>query len=378
MRSSMLVFGRPAIGEEEIQSVAEVMRSGWIGTGPKAAEFESVFKKYIGTDHAIALNSCTAALHLSLLALGIKAGHEVITTPLTFCATANAIIHTGAKPVFVDVERETMNINPALIEKAITPRTMAIIPVHLAGRPCNMEEIMRIAKKHGLFVIEDAAHCIEGWYKGQKIGAIGDIGCFSFYVTKNITTSEGGMVTTNDPWIADRIKISALHGMSRDAWKRYSDIGFKQYQVVTPGFKYNMTDIQAAIGLEQMKKIKHFHEIRRDIWTHYNRQFSHIDKMTLPIAYHPNHTHAYHLYTILVENRDEVQRKLQEKNIGTGIHFVSLHQHEYYKKTYGYKPEDFPEARHISDRTLSLPLSPALSDEDVNDVVKAVKEVVAK
>jgi dTDP-4-amino-4,6-dideoxygalactose transaminase len=316
-----------------------------------------------------------------MLVSGVRQGDEVITTPLTFGSTANAIIHTGATPVFVDVEKESMNIDPEKIEDAITPRTRAIIPVHFAGRPCHMDAVMEIARKYDLLVIEDAAHCIEGWYKGQKIGNIGDMTCFSFYVTKNIVTGEGGMVTTNREVWADKIKMYGLHGLSRDAWRRYSDEGFVHYQVIFPGYKYNMMDIQASLGLHQMRRIDRYLERRQEIWQRYNHAFSNLP-VFCPAEPEKDTVHARHLYTLLIDTekisktRDRVQQDLHQLNIGTGIHFISLHLHDYYRKTYGYKPDDFPNAKWISERTISLPLSPKLSDKDVEDVIRAMFEVL--
>lgn len=376
-----MIFGSPLIEEPEIQEVVKTLRSGWLGTGPKVAKFEDIFKEYTGAKFAMALNSCTAGLHLSMLVSGIGNGDEVITTPLTFCSTANAIIHTGATPIFVDVEKETMNIDPVRIEEAITPRTKAIIPVHIAGRPCNMAAIMDIAKRHNLIVIEDAAHCIEGWYKGKKIGNIGDITCFSFYVTKNIVTGEGGMVTTNKEVWADKIKMYGLHGLSKDAWRRYSDEGFVHYHVIFPGFKYNMMDIQASLGIHQMKRIDKYLKRRQEIWEMYNEAFSDLS-VICPSEPEKNTVHARHLYTLLIDidnikkSRDDIQQALHELNIGTGIHFISLHLHDYYRKTYGFKPDDFPNAKFISERTISIPLSAKLSDEDVEDVITATTEVI--
>lgn len=381
-RKSYLVFGSPLIEDPEIQEVVDTLKSGWLGTGPKVTRFEEMFKEYTGAKFAMALNSCTAGLHLAMLVIGIRQGDEVITTPLTFCSTANAIVHTGATPVFVDVEKESMNINPAKIEDAITPRTRAIIPVHLAGRPCAMDAIMDIAEKHDLLVIEDAAHCIEGWFKGNKIGNIGDMTCFSFYVTKNIVTGEGGMVTTNKEVWADKIKMYGLHGLSRDAWRRYSDEGFVHYQVIFPGYKYNMMDIQASLGIHQMKKINEYLKRREEIWKMYNDAFSNLPVIR-PTEPEGDTVHARHLYTLLIDidkvkkTRNHVQQELHELNIGTGIHFISLHLHDYYRKTYGFKPDDFPNARFISDRTISLPFSAKLSNQDVQDVIEAVTHILS-
>jgi dTDP-4-amino-4,6-dideoxygalactose transaminase len=377
-RSSYLVFGNPAIEEAEIEAVARTIRSGWLGTGPRVAEFEEVFRSHTGAEYALALNSCTAGLHLALMCLDLKPGDEVITTPMTFCATANAIIHAGGRPVFADIEPGTMNIDPAQIEAALTARTRAIVPVHFAGRPCNMDAIIAIARRHGLSVIEDAAHAIESSYKGRKIGNIGDATVFSFYVTKNIVTGEGGMVTTNRQDWADRIKVLGLHGMGKDAWKRYNDDGYRHYDVLYPGFKYNMMDIQAAIGVEQMKRVDAYHRRRQEIWDRYSSAFAQLP-LILPAAPEPETVAALHLYTPLLDlsrvkiTRDEFQRRLHERNIGTGVHFTALHLHSYYRKTFGYKPDDFPNAQFVSDRTISLPLSAKLTDADVQDVIGAVR-----
>jgi dTDP-4-amino-4,6-dideoxygalactose transaminase len=381
-RKSYLVFGSPLIEEPEIQEVVDTLKSGWLGTGPKVTRFEEMFREYTGAKFAMALNSCTAGLHLAMIVTGVRQGDEVITTPLTFCSTANAIVHTGATPVFVDVEKASMNIDPAKIEEAITPKTRAIIPVHFAGRPCDMDAIMDIAQRHDLLVIEDAAHSIEGYYKGKKIGNIGDMTCFSFYVTKNIVTGEGGMVTTNKEVWADKIKMYGLHGLSRDAWKRYSDEGFVRYEVIFPGYKYNMMDIQASLGIHQMKRIDNYLKRRNEIWETYNKAFSNLPVIR-PAEPEKDTVHARHLYTLLIDidkvkkTRNHVQQELHELNIGTGIHFISLHLHDYYGKTYCFKPDDFPVSKYISERTISLPLSAKLSDQDVEDVIKAVKTTMS-
>ncbi len=381
MRDSFLVFGSPIIEEPEIQEVVECLRSGWISTGPRVGKFQELFKAYIGTKYAFALNSCTAGLHLSMIAAGLKPGDEVITTPMTFAATANSVVHTGATPVFADVDRSTMNIDPKEIEKKITEKTRAIIPVHLCGRPCDMDPIMDIARRHKLLVIEDAAHAIEAVYKGKKIGAIGDIGVFSFYVTKNIVTGEGGMVTTNVDEYAEKIETYGLHGMSRGAWKRFSDEGYKHYQIVFPGFKYNMMDIQAAMGIHQLGRINAYYSRRQEIWKRYDEAFKNFP-VEIPAPAEPDTKHALHLYTILVKledltcDRDAIQQALHKENIGTGIHYIALHTHPYYRDTYGYTSDDFPHALYISDRTISLPLSAKLTDQDVQDVIDAVTRVL--
>lgn len=381
MRKNFLVFGSPLIEQPEILEVIDSLKSGWLGTGPKVAQFEEMFKKYKQGKFAIALNSCTAALHLSMLAAGIKSKDEVIVPAMTFAATANAVIHSGAKPVFVDCERDTMNISPLDIERKINKRTKAIIPVHFAGRPCNMRAIMDIAKKHRLKVIEDCAHAIETEYYGRKTGSFGDLGCFSFYVTKNIVTGEGGMILTNKQEYADKIKILALHGMSKDAWRRFGDAGYKHYQVIYAGFKYNMMDLQAAIGIHQLGRIDDYWKKRRSIWDTYNKSFKGLPVFT-PVESEPHTRHAYHLYNLLLDiddlniTRDEFLDEMSKRKIGVGVHYIALHLHPYYKKTFGYKRGDFPNAEWISQRTVSLPLSAKLNSKDVKDVIAAVKSII--
>jgi len=382
IRDEFLVFGSPLIGEEEIAEVVDTLRSGWLGTGPKVHRFEEDFRRYIGCKHAIAVNSCTAGLHLALDVLGIGEGDEVITTPLTFAATANVIIHRRARPVFVDVDRETQNIDPNRVEDAITPRTKAIIPVHMAGRPCAMDAIMDLAKQHNLFVIEDAAHAVEAIYKGHKIGNIGHITAFSFYVTKNVCTGEGGMVTTNNDDWAEEIRIKSLHGISKDAWKRYSAEGFQPYETLYPGYKYNMMDIQAALGIHQLARVEENWRIRERYWQMYDEAFADISGIITPSkGLPPDSRHARHLYTILLDvdrlriTRNQFVEAMKAENIGTGIHFTALHLHKSYRETFGYKPGDFPNAEWIGERTVSLPLSPKLTESDVSDVIRAVKRV---
>ncbi len=377
-----IVFGSPLIGEEEIEEVCATLRSGWIGTGPKVRRFEELFREYVGARHAVAVNSCTAALHLSLLVSGVEPGDEVITTPMTFCATANAILHAGARPVFVDVDPDTMNLNPAEVEAALTPRTRAIVPVHLAGRPCPMDEIHALAARHGLLVIEDAAHCIEGRYRGRKVGAISPLTCFSFYVTKNMTTGEGGMVTTDNDEFAAKLKMYALHGLSADAWHRFSDKGYKHYQVVFPGFKYNMTDMQASLGLHQLGRLEARLARRNEIWRWYDEAFADLP-VRIPAPAEPDTVHARHLYTLRVlpercgKSRDEVLQDLHTRGIGTGVHYTALHLHPYYRETFGYREGMFPHAEKIGASTLSLPLSAKLSGADVSRVIEAVREVLS-
>ena len=382
IRDDFLAFGVPLIGEEEIQEVEDCLRSGWLSTGPKVAEFEGLLREYTGSQFAIALNSCTAGLHLSLLAAGIGKGDEVITTPMTFCATVNTIIHAGAKPVLVDIERDTQLIDTQRIEETITPQTRAIIPVHLYGRPCKMNAITEIAEKYNLVVIEDAAHALEAKYQNKKIGSISDFTCFSFYATKNICTGEGGLVTTDNPEFAEKIKIYRLHGLSRDAWKRYSDSGYEHYQVLYPGFKYNMMDIQAAIGIHQFKHIDDWLKRRNEIWNFYNQAFADLP-VGLPSHNNDSITHARHLYTLLIDeekcgiSRDSFLEKMRQYNIGVGVHYLGIHLHPYYAQEFGFSRDDFPHASWISDCTVSLPLSPKLEDRDVEDVISAVKRAIS-
>ncbi len=376
-----LVFGAPAIEDAEIQEVVASMRSGWLGTGPKVARFEDDFRTYQQAPYAVAVNSCTAALHLSMLAAGLEPGDEVITTPLTFCASVNAIIHADATPVLADVDPVTMNIDPGEVEKKISSRTKAILPVHFAGRLCDMDALTDIAQRHDLKIIEDCAHSIETEYKGRKAGTFGDFGCFSFYVTKNVITGEGGMVTTRREEDAARIKILALHGMSKDAWQRFSDEGYKHYYVVEAGFKYNMMDIQAAIGIHQLQRVERNWQRRQEVWQRYDEAFAYLP-ITLPAPPEPETRHAYHLYTILVDkakagiSRDAFLEAMTAHNIGVGVHYLSIPEHPYYRETYCWQPDDYSHAWDIGRQTVSLPLSAKLTDEDVGDVMEAVRRVL--
>lgn len=381
MRKNYLVFGSPLISDDEIAEVVSVLKSGWIGTGPKVHQFEEDFKNYIGAKHAVAVSSCTAGLHLSVIALGIQPGDEVIVPTMTFAATANAVIHAGAKPVFVDVDRYKMTIDVDDVRKKITSKTKAIIPVHFAGRACEVARLQQIADEHNLKIIHDTAHAIETEYNGQKVGSLNDMASYSFYVTKNVVTSEGGMVTTNDDAIAAKLKIYALHGMSKDAWKRFSDDGYKHYQVLFPGFKYNMTDIQAALGIMQLKKVETYAKRRKQIWDFYKESLKPLP-LFLPPEPDENTRHAYHLFTVMLDvektkiSRDQLLNKLHALNIGSGVHYIALHLHPYYKNEFGYEAGDFPNAEFISERTLSIPFSAKLSDDDVADVVKALKIIL--
>jgi dTDP-4-amino-4,6-dideoxygalactose transaminase len=382
-KERFLVFGAPAIEEAEIEEVISSMKTGWLGTGPKVAQFENDFKVYVGSKHAVAVNSCTAALHLSMLAAGIRPGDEVITTPLTFCATVNSIIHAGATPVLADIDPVTMNIDPEQVAAQITPRTRAIIPVHFAGRPCEMNIFCDLAKESNLTIIEDCAHAIETEYKGRKVGTFGDFGSFSFYVTKNIMTGEGGMILTNSEEYAARLKVFALHGMSKDAWKRFGDEGYKHYQVVECGFKYNMMDLQGAIGIHQLRRIEPYWLRRQAIWKRYNEAFAELP-IDLPAPSEPDTRHAYHLYTILIDetrtgiSRDSFLNAMTAENIGVGVHYLSIPEHPYYQKTFGWRAEDYPNAMRIGRQTVSLPISAKLTDIDIEDVILAVKKSILK
>ena len=381
MRKNYLIFGSPLIEDAEINEVVASMKTGWLGTGPKVAQFENDFRNCSGTSNAIAVSSCTAALHLSMIAIGLGPGDEVITTPLTFCATVNAIIHAGAIPVLADIEPITMNIDPIQVKRKINSKTKAIVPVHFAGRPCAMDKLGDIAAQHDLIVIEDCAHAIETEFRGKKAGTIGNLGCFSFYVTKNIVTGEGGMIITDDDDLACRLKILALHGMDCDAWKRFSDEGYKHYYVTDLGFKYNMMDIQAAIGIHQLKRIDTYSKRREEIWNRYNDAFASLP-VTTPATPEARTRHSYHLYTVMIDgeragiSRDAFLDAMNSHNIGTGVHYLSIPEHPYYQERFLWRPEDYPNAQKIGQQTVSLPLSAKLTDEDVEDVIRAVRMII--
>lgn len=381
-RNKFLVFGAPRFFKEELKEILETLRSGWWGTGPKCQQLETEFGRYVHSKYAVSVNSATAAMHLGLDTLGIGPGDEVITTPLTFVSTANVIIHVGAKVVFADVNRTTGNIDPAEIEKKITKNTRAIIPVHLHGRPCDMAVIAKIAKKNKLFVMEDAAHAAEAWYHGKKIGAISDMTAFSFYVTKNIATAEGGMLTTNNKKWADIVRVRRLHGISADAWKRYSAEGYHPYEAVYPGYKYNLTDLAASLGLPQLRRAEANLKIRQKYWQIYNDAFSKLDGVITPAPLEANTVHAMHLYAINLEleklkiNRNQFIDALTRENIGCGVHFTALHTHKYYRETFNFKPRDFPNAFWIGERTVSLPFYPHMSKKDLFDVIEAVTKII--
>lgn len=366
-------FHKPYITEEEISEVVDSIRSGWLTMGPKTVKFEEEFNKYIfgGQEgYAISVNSCTAALHLALKAIGLKEGDEVILPTNTFIATAEVVTYFKAVPVLCDIEEETHNIDVSKIESLITKKTKAIIPVHFAGQPCDMDEIMEIAKKHNLYVIEDAAHALPSRYKGRMIGTISDITCFSFYATKTLATGEGGMVTTVNKEFAKKIKVNRLHGINRDAWDRYTLKGSWYYEVVDNGFKYNTTDINSALGIAQLRKVDWMREQRTKIAEKYDNAFkgTHIN----PLVIRRDRDTSWHLYVIKVNNRDELIEKLRQEGIGTSVHFIPVHKHPYYKKTYGYKDKDFPVADYVYQRSVSLPIYPSLMENEQNYIIEKV------
>lgn len=375
------MFGAPQVGEAEIAEVVDTLRSGWWGTGPKAAAFEGRFARYVGADHAVALGSCTAALHLSMLAADLEPGDEVITTPLTFCATVNAILHAGATPVLADVDPATMNLDPEAVAAAITPRTRALVAVHLAGRPCDMAALMPLVERHGLVLIEDCAHAIEARVGDRHAGTFGDFGAFSFYVTKNVATAEGGMVVARDKAAADRIRVLGLHGMSQDAWKRFGDEGYRHYDVVAAGFKSNMTDIQASLGLHQLARVEENRARRAEIWARYDEALADLP-VTRPAPEAPGTRHALHLYTLLVDgdvaplDRDAFLDAMTREGIGTGVQYRSIPEHPYYQQRFGWHPDTWPHAARIGRQTVSIPLSAALTDDDVEDVITATRRVL--
>jgi len=381
MSDNFIQFHRAWIGDEEEQEVLAALRSGWLTTGERTRKFEAEFARYAGARYAVGLNSCTAGLFLSLKAFGIGKGDEVITTPMTFAATANVILHAGAKPVFVDINPDDLNINTAKIEEAVTPGTRAVMPVHFRGVPCNMDVILSIAEKHNLIVIEDAAHAIESVYKNRKTGSIGNTTCFSFYPNKNITTGEGGMVTTDNEGIASKIRILSNHGLSRDALMRYMPSGQPLYEVLEPGYKFNMFDLQAALGLHQLSKIETFWKRRRQITHKYNTAFEKLPHFTVPADVNEG-KNAYHLYVLLLNrdtlgiDRDQLLTELKKAGIGSSVHFKALHLHKYYRETFGLVPEDFPVATDVSGRIFSLPLYPRLTDEEVERVISTVMKIL--
>ncbi|PYV19689.1 MAG: UDP-4-amino-4,6-dideoxy-N-acetyl-beta-L-altrosamine transaminase [Acidobacteria bacterium] len=381
IRRSFLPLAAAWIEKAEEDEVLDTLRSGWITTGPKTMRFEALCQEYLGSKHAIAVNSCTAALQLALAACDIGPGDEVITTPISWPATSNVVINQGAKPVFVDVEPDTLNLDASKIEAAITPRTKAILPVHMAGQPCDLDRIRGIARRHQLIVIEDAAHAIGAEYHGRRIGTISEATAFSFYPTKNITTIEGGLLTTDNDDLAERARLLGNQGISRDAWKRYAKDGSLHWQLLSSGFKMNMTDVQASLGLHQLPRLEEFNRIREEYVRMYNEAFSDLPAIQ-PLAQRSGIRHAHHLFIVLLQldqltiDRDQFMMALKAENIGTGTHFVSMHLQPFYRKEFGIQPQDFPVARQVSEQLVSLPLYPKMTVSDVQDVVQAVRKVV--
>lgn len=380
MRATYLPFARPDIDDAELEEIRESLLSGWLTTGPKTKQFEAAFAKAVGARHAVAVNSCTAAMHLALEAIGLQQGDEVVTTPYTFAATAEVVRYFDARPVFVDVDPVSLNIDPAGVEAAVTPRTRAVIPVHVAGLPADLDPIHAVARRHDLVVIDDAAHAFPAVYKGTSIGSASAFTCFSFYATKTITTGEGGMICTDDDAWADRCRVMALHGISKDAWKRYSAQGSWYYEIVAPGYKYNMTDLASAMGLAQLRKAEAMWRRRCEIARRFNEAFSRYPFFEVP----PDRSdaqHAWHLYMLrlhldqLTIDRAAFIEALKARNIGTSVHFIPLHLHPYYREVYGYQPEDFPLAYREYQREISLPIYSKMSDADVKDVIDAVLAV---
>src|SRR3990167_3856949 len=379
--SEFLPFSRPSISQAAIDEVIACLRSGWITTGPRVAQFTESLKEYFQAPFAMPLTSATAGLHLALLAIGLQPGEEVITTPLTFAATLNTIVLAGGKPILVDIDAKTLNMNVDLLEQAISSRTRAILPVHFAGLPVDVDILYDIAQRHGLRVIEDAAHAIGSEYKGRRIGSFGDTQVFSFHPNKNMTTGEGGCVVTRDQEMAERIAQLRFHGIDRQAWNRYGKHGSQDYEVVLPGYKFNMTDIQAAIGIHQLKDLNSFIARRNELANRYHEALSDWVQWTLPTRPQYDHLHSWHIYTPLINedithiNRDEFMRAMQEKNIGTGLHYRAVHLYPYYRQVFGFKLGDFPQAEDVCERIVSLPLFPGMTDAEHDRVLDVMYSV---
>jgi dTDP-4-amino-4,6-dideoxygalactose transaminase len=376
-------FHIPFIGKEEIRAVTETLESGWITTGPKTRCFEDAFARFIGVSHALAVSSCTAALHLCLEATRLREGDEVLVPTLTFAATAAVVAYFKAKPVLVDVDPLHFNLSLEHARRKITPKTRAIIPVHFGGHPCPMDSILDVAAARGLTVIEDAAHAIPAKHKGQNIGSLSPMTAFSFYATKTLTTGEGGMVTTNDESLADRVGLMRLHGMSRGAWKRYTAKGTWRYEITEAGYKYNLTDPQAALGLVQLSKCEEMWRRRVEIAREYDKGLSSLEVYRTPQV-SQDVQHAWHLYVVLVEplalgiHRDQVIEELRQRGVGTSVHFIPLHLQPYYQRTWGYRPGEFPVAEDYFDRCISLPIYPGMTDEDIHQVIEALHDISRK
>lgn len=381
VRNSFLPFSRPSVGQEEIKEMIDSIESGWITTGPKVERFAEELGRYVGAPLVAPVSSATAGLHIALLAHGIGPGDEVITTPLTFAATANVIELVGARPVFADIDRRTLQIRVEEVQKKATSRTKAVIPVHFAGQPVDLGPLLDWARQKKVVIIEDAAHAMGTEYKGQRIGSFGTTTVFSFHPNKNMTTGEGGAVTTSDKNVFEKVSLLRFHGMDKNAWKRFDKAGSPRYDIAFPGFKYNMMDIQAAMGLHQLKKLDHFNAVRLRLAQRYQQLLSHTKGLLVPAEVAYPHRHAWHLYTPLIDidvlkiTRDQFMQELKDRNIGSGLHYTAVHEFSCYADKYGYKPMDFPEAHFVSERILSLPLFPSMSDQDHNDVVEAVVDI---
>jgi perosamine synthetase len=381
--SNLLPFHKAYIEQDDIEAVTSVLRSGWLTTGTRTREFEAAFSNHVGASHAVALSSCTAALHLALLAVGVSEGDEVIVPTMTFSSTGEVVLYPKARPVLVDCEPNSFQIDPEAVERAITPRTRAIIPVHFAGSPANLERLLEIARLHKIKVVEDAAHAFPTRYKGRMIGSFGEITCFSFYATKTITTGEGGMITTENPEYAERIRILSLHGISKDAYKRYTSEGTWRYEILDVGYKYNLTDMQAALGFSQLAKCGAMREKRQAVAERYQQGLADLDICSTPAA-EPGTQHAWHLFVLQLNldslriTRDRVIEELKERGVGTSVHFIPLHLHPYYQQQFGYRAGDFPSAEHRFERAISLPIYPGMSMDDVDQVIQALHDISAQ
>ena len=379
-KNGFIVFGQPKIFDDEIEEVIACLRSGWIGTGPRVARFEKDFAAFKGVEHVTAVGSCSAALQLSLIAAGIQPGDEVVTSALTFCSTINSIIHAGGVPIPADIDPLTMNLDPGDVEARITARTRALVPIHFAGRPCDMDALTAIANRHQLRIVEDCAHAIDAEYHGAKAGAIGDFGCFSFYATKNVTTAEGGMVIARNEQDAREVRTLSLHGLDADAWHRFGGSGYKNYFAVRIGFKYNMTDLQASLGIHQLRRLPANWQRQQAIWSRYQEAFRQVPA-GLPPHPEPGTRHSYHLFTILIDQRSGIARDyfldaMTKLGIGVGVHYLSVAEHPVYQERFGWRPEDWPVARRVGRQTVSIPLTPKLTDSEVERIIHAVNEIL--
>ena len=385
VRDSFLPFGRPAINEDEIAAVAEVLRSGWPGMGQHTLAFEQAFAAYVGARHAVSVSSCTAGLHVALAAAGAGPGDEVITTPMTFAATVNAIRQTGATAVLADIDPDTLNLDAGAVERALTPRTKVLLPVHFGGLPCDLDRLRTVAQAHGLAIVEDAAHAVGAVSRGTRVGGHGNLAAFSFYPNKNMTTIEGGMVTTDDDGLANEMRLLRLHGLSTDAWRRFSSREVVHSEVIRAGFKYNMTDVQAVLGVSQLARLEGFLAVRERYAALYDRELADLpfDRQYRPPADGADR-HALHLYLVLLRldalsvDRDHVLRALRAENIGASLHYQAIHLHPYYQRVLPYRPGDFPVAERVAGCTVTLPLSPSMLETDARDVVRALRSILLR